>query len=106
LFYSCGAAVHTAGSPEQAEAMLESGLEPDLALVDYRLGGGLDGLAVARRLARLATRPFPVLIVTGDTEAADIRRLQAAGMGVIYKPLAGEALLAMAGEAIAGHATS
>ncbi|WP_207484902.1 response regulator [Arenibaculum pallidiluteum] len=58
--------------------------EPDLALVDLRLGKGDDGLATARRLREDCG--VPALIMTGfDLRAEEAR---GAALGILRKPMA------------------
>jgi len=61
----------------------------DLALVDYSLAGGQDGLCVVRQLA--AVHGIPSLLVTGfDHRADDIRDL---ALGILHKPFSPTALI-------------
>ncbi|HYG88731.1 MAG TPA: response regulator [Azospirillum sp.] len=62
---------------------------PDLALVDYVLAGGHDGLCVVRRLK--AEHGVRSLLVTGfDHRAEDVRDL---ALGILHKPFAPTALI-------------
>lgn len=65
--------------------------QPDLALVDFRLAGGSDGLAAAREIeGRFAV---PAIASTGQPAAAEAR---AAGLlGFLAKPYTSLALRAM-----------
>jgi response regulator NasT len=52
-------------------------LDPDLVLMDIAMPG-LDGIAAAREI--LASRPVPVVIVTGHADAGLVERAAAAGV--------------------------
>ena len=60
-----GYQVSTAESVDDAEALLTSGLRPDLAIVDVRMPGR-DGLALAERLRNLDHIPFLMLSAFSD----------------------------------------
>ena len=56
--------------------------QPDLALVDIRLSGSMDGIELAERL-----RPVPVIFLSGLADDETLERAQAAGCaGFIAKP--------------------
>lgn len=93
-------ALHSLGCEVQCCADLPAALSilpelrPEVALVDYRLGGGMNGLEAIARL-REARPAMPAIIVSADT-GAELRR-EAAPLAVLVlrKPVS-EALLAMA----------
>lgn len=93
-------ALHSLGCEVRCCADLQDALDtlaalrPEVALVDYRLGGGLNGLQTIERL-RQARPGLPAIIVSADT-GAELRR-EAAPLAVLVlrKPVS-EALLAMA----------
>ena len=61
-----------------AEALAEARRRPpDIAIVDVRLGGGPDGLTVARRLRE--DRELPILVVSAADSGEDLRAGFAAG---------------------------
>lgn len=65
---------------------------PDLALVDIRIGGGMDGVDCARRLWR--DFMVPVIFVTAHTEDEIVRRAAQPGvLGFIVKPFQERQLL-------------
>ena len=51
--------------------------QPDIAIIDVRLGGGPDGLTVARRLRE--DRELPILVVSAADSGEDLRAGFAAG---------------------------
>jgi CheY-like chemotaxis protein len=74
---------HQARLTLDGTAALEAALEspPDVALLDLRLPGGLDGFEVARRLGRLPGPRRPLLIaLTGLAGEEDRRRSEEAGI--------------------------
>jgi signal transduction histidine kinase len=78
-----GAEVIEAASGEEALALLdEIGILPDRALVDYRLGAGMDGVALAGRLAAMG---MAVRVITAERSGVE-------GVEVLRKPIAPEDL--------------
>lgn len=69
------------------------GPQPDLVVLDHVMPG-MDGLEVAERLRALDVRVRAILI-TGHPNPAIRSRARAAGIPVLDKPLAFEALLGM-----------
>src|SRR5438552_795291 len=76
-----------------AEALAEARRRPpDIAIVDVRLGGGPDGLTVARRLRE--DRERPILIVSAADSGEDLRAGFAAGADFyLTKPFAVDDLI-------------
>lgn len=80
-----GYQVTTAESADDAEALLTSGLRPDLALVDVRMPGR-DGLELAERLRDLDHIPF--LMLSAYSDAQTVERASGIGaLGYMVKPL-------------------
>lgn len=66
---------------------------PDIALIDLRLGDGVDGITVARRIR--ATRELPFLFITGAHAIEDVlSAFEVGGDDYIIKPFAMAELLA------------
>lgn len=77
--------VGTAGSGEEALALLAAdGERPDVVLLDCRLPG-MDGVAVAERIASLPQPPPVILISSYADAAADPRVGSAAALGFLHK---------------------
>jgi signal transduction histidine kinase/CheY-like chemotaxis protein len=72
-----------------AAALLQrlDGRRPDAVLADLRLGAGRDGLAEVQHLREVRGGDLPVLVITGDTAAEHLRRLQASGLPWLAKPV-------------------
>lgn len=62
-------------------------------LCDYRLQGGMDGLAAALRLRESYAPQLPVLMITGETSPARLQRIYDLGVPVLFKPVAATELL-------------
>jgi len=80
-----GFPVVTAGSAEEALVLLDSGMEPPLALISDVVMPGIDGLELATRL-RARDPSLPVLLVSGYAEAALGRDLAAERLRLMAKP--------------------
>ncbi len=87
------AKVHVADSAPAAEQLFRKYGKPGLLIADLRLAGHEHGAALAARL-RTAYGMFPVLIMTGETGTDAIRDAHVAGLPVVQKPVAPEALRA------------
>ncbi|MES2819342.1 MAG: hybrid sensor histidine kinase/response regulator [Pseudomonadota bacterium] len=73
----------TAATADEADALLDQGWIPDLAIVDYRLPGTRNGLQLAARLRARFAHALPVLLLTGDLHlCADDSQVR-----VLYKPV-------------------
>jgi len=80
-----GYQVSTAESVDDAEALLTSGLRPDLAIVDVRMPGR-DGLELAERLHCLDHIPF--LMLSAFSDAQNVERASGLGaLGYLVKPM-------------------
>jgi len=88
-----GMRVHRADS--SAEALrVAAGCRCALALVDYHLGDGSDGIELLRRLQQQHGALAGVLI-TADRDAALAQAARAAGIALLHKPLRPAALRAL-----------
>jgi CheY-like chemotaxis protein len=92
LLSARGYVVRTAGSADEALALLES-FHPRLVLMDIQLPG-MDGLELTRRLkADATTRDIKVVAVTAYAMKGDEEKARAAGCdGYITKPIDTRAL--------------
>jgi response regulator NasT len=76
---------------------------PDLAVVDVRMPGTIDGIEAARRM--LEQRPIPIVVVTAYSQPELIGRAVEAGVfGYLVKPFREEDLLPAIETARARHA--
>lgn len=86
-----GYAVHAEADGRQVERAVNSFL-PDIALIDVRLGDGIDGLTVARRLR--AARDLPLVFLTAAGAIEDVLAgFEVGGDDYILKPFVMEELL-------------
>lgn len=87
LLEKWGVTVLDVASGEEAVELIEAtGVEPDLCLIDYQLGDGMDGLAcyaaLTERLGPVAAR-----LVTANRSEELHRAAAAAGIAVFHKPI-------------------
>lgn len=94
LLERLGVGVLEAGNAEDALALLdEIGILPDICLVDQQLGDGMTGIQMVQALdARHGRRP--TRIITANRAPQIRAAARAAGLEIIYKPIAPEALAA------------
>lgn len=60
---------------------------PVLILSDYRLGGGITGIAAVSRLRQYFGRPVPAILISGDTSQEGVAEMQESGLPVLHKPV-------------------
>jgi len=95
LLRSAGFETREAANGEQALAQVEALRgRLDVLIVDYHLGGGLNGTEVAENFARLLGHAVPTVILTGDPANAEVPWLADAPVWVARKPLSPDTLLA------------
>jgi signal transduction histidine kinase/CheY-like chemotaxis protein len=97
LLKSWGCDVVTAEDRSQAlEAVSEWSMPPDIVISDLRLRDGESGLDVLAALDHhfrdKVDRPFPRLLITGETRSDRLREIMAAKIPVLYKPVSPEQL--------------
>lgn len=93
LLESWGCQTVAVASGEEALALGAERLSQfDAILADHRLGPGLNGTEAAKEIARMAGRPLPTLVVTGDTAPERIAEVHASGFEMLHKPVAAEEL--------------
>ncbi len=97
-----GISVLDAPTGEDALALIdEIGILPDFFLIDYHLGGGMNGIAFIQDLHR-RHGPVPARIVTADRSPQIRAECELAGIGVLMKPIDARALEAVLVELSAG----
>ncbi|MGR9105994.1 MAG: PAS domain-containing hybrid sensor histidine kinase/response regulator [Gammaproteobacteria bacterium] len=100
LLKSSGFRVIAAASGEEAFASVETDLQPDLVLCDYRLPGG-SGVEIIRRLRNRLGTDVPAVLLTGDTSLQQIKAENLWNCTVAHKPLASDQLIALIEKLIA-----
>ncbi len=79
-------AIAIAGADEARSACAERGA-PEAMIVDYRLGNGTDGLDAIAALRAQFGRTIPAVLVSGESGAVELARIQAGGIALLHKPL-------------------
>ncbi|MDN3714045.1 response regulator [Paracoccus cavernae] len=77
-----------ASGEEALDLIAETGVEPDLCLVDYQLGAGMDGIACLNALRMRFGRDLPARLVTADRSAELGERAREYGIEILQKPVA------------------
>ena len=79
---------------EAIEKLGQTGVKPDIVLVDYHLDGstGLEAVAALRAVAKVLA---PVVVITADHSAEVQREVRARGYALLRKPLKAAALRAL-----------
>ncbi len=63
------------------------GVTPDLLIVDFHLGHGMNGTDVAERITRALKYPMPVVLLTGDAANAYVPWITKAPVWLLPKPV-------------------
>lgn len=75
-------------SGEEAVALLEeTGVEPELCLVDYQLGEGMDGMACLRAIRALLPGTPTRCLITADRSEALQQQAARDGIEILHKPI-------------------
>ena len=80
-----GCKVVTTANAEQARLCIESD-QPDIILADLRLQGDTDGIAAIHYL-RTQWPSIPAILISGDTEPAQIQAANRAQIQMLHKPV-------------------
>ncbi|MGC3023214.1 response regulator [Brevibacterium sp. FAM 24630] len=80
------AVIGEAGSGEEALTLVDE-LGPDVVLCDLRLGEGVDGIEVTRRLRAKANPPAVLILTTFDLDSEIIAALNAGASGYLLKDI-------------------
>lgn len=95
LLEKWGLTVLDVASGEAAlDLIAETGLEPDLCLVDYQLGEGMDGIACLAALRARFGRDLPARLVTANRSEELQERARELEIEVLMKPVAPRVLAA------------
>jgi signal transduction histidine kinase/ActR/RegA family two-component response regulator len=82
-----GLQVASCRSREDVDRALDSGLAPDIALVDLRLETVDDGVDVVDLLRARLGAGFPALLLSGDTGAPELARVRDGQVPLLTKPV-------------------
>ncbi|MBU3030387.1 PAS-domain containing protein [Paracoccus sp. XHP0099] len=69
------------------ELLEETGVEPDLCLVDYQLGAGMDGIACLSAIGRLLPNAPAKCLITADRSDALRQAADRHGIEILHKPI-------------------
>ena len=90
-----GCDVLTASNREECLALIENGIHPDLALVDFHLDGGDTGIALMAWLRQQVNAPIPGIVISADGRPELVSQVHAAGLSFLAKPVKPAALRAL-----------
>lgn len=85
LLESWGCKCITAMDAEEASSSI-NGRVPDFIIADLRLRGDRNGIEAIREL-RAQLGDVPAVLISGDTAAEQLRKVSAAGLTMMHKPL-------------------
>ena len=90
-----GCQVWTARNLRECQALLERGVRPQLALVDYHLDAGETGTELMAWLRTRLGEPIPGVLISADGRQELIAQVHAAGLDYLPKPVKPAALRAL-----------
>ncbi|PMY61436.1 MULTISPECIES: PAS domain-containing hybrid sensor histidine kinase/response regulator [Pseudomonas] len=90
-----GCQVWTARNREECAALLNDGVRPQLALVDYHLDDGETGTGVMAWLRTQLGDPVPGVVISADGRPEMVAEVHAAGLDYLAKPVKPAALRAL-----------
>jgi CheY-like chemotaxis protein len=98
-----GCEVWTARNREQCAALLEEGMRPQLALVDFHLDDGQTGTGLMAWLRTRLGEPLPGVVISADARAEVVAQVHAAGLDYLAKPIKPAALRALLNRHLSRH---
>jgi Na+/proline symporter/signal transduction histidine kinase len=90
-----GCQVWTARNREECAALLDQGIRPQLALVDYHLDDGETGTQLMAWLRTRLGEPVPGVLISADVRPELVAQVHAAGLDYLAKPVKPAALRAL-----------
>jgi signal transduction histidine kinase len=90
-----GCQVWTARNREECQALLDQGVRPHLALVDYHLDDGETGTQLMAWLRTRLGEPVPGVLISADVRPELVAQVHAAGLDYLAKPVKPAALRAL-----------
>ncbi|MFJ5257191.1 NahK/ErcS family hybrid sensor histidine kinase/response regulator [Pseudomonas sp. NPDC088414] len=90
-----GCQVWTARNREECAALLNEGVRPQLALVDYHLDHGDTGTELMAWLRTKLGEPVPGVVISADGRPETVAQVHAAGLDYLAKPVKPAALRAL-----------
>ena len=98
-----GCEVWTARNREQCAALLEQGMRPQLALVDFHLDDGQTGTDLMAWLRTRLGEPLPGVVISADARPEVLAQVHAAGLDYLAKPIKPAALRALLNRYLSRH---
>lgn len=89
--WKCTVIAATSGACALAQLASMRG-PPDVVICDYRLRNGETGIAVVEAIRNEFNADIPAILITGDTDPDQIRKIAASDLTVLHKPLSDEEL--------------
>jgi signal transduction histidine kinase len=90
-----GCHVWTARNRQECDTLLNDGLRPHLALVDYHLDDGETGTELMAWLRTRLGEPVPGVVISADGRTEMVAQVHAAGLDYLAKPVKPAALRAL-----------
>ena len=72
---------------EVIDAMTKAGVSPDILICDYRLPQDLTAIDCIEQLQKHWNKNIPTVVLTGDTAAETLQKIQATGAFLLHKPV-------------------
>lgn len=82
-----GGDVTACANETEVDRALAAGVQPALLVVDLRINGQLEGMAIAARVRQHFEAPAPTIIITADTGPETLAALRASGHAWLIKPV-------------------
>lgn len=90
-----GCQVWTAANREECQRLLDEGMRPQLALVDYHLDDGETGTELMAWLRAKLASPIPGVVISADARPELVAAIHAAGLDYLSKPVKPASLRAL-----------
>jgi CheY-like chemotaxis protein len=86
LLEAAGIEVHSALNGDEALAVIDDGVRPDILVSDYRLPR-YDGIEVIDRVRDATVKELPAVLLTGDTSAGTLAARNIPNCAILQKPV-------------------
>ena len=84
--WNCSVIAATSGH-DALRQLADSPRPPDVLICDYRLRDDENGIGVVEAIRNEFNTEIPALLITGDTDPDQIRKITASGLALLHKPL-------------------
>jgi CheY-like chemotaxis protein len=91
---TAGMKMHSALNGDEAIAIIEAGIWPDIIVSDYRLPKD-NGVEVIRRVRNATLANLPAILLTGDICVDEINKANLSNCTVLQKPVESDQLIAL-----------